>query len=103
MNAIKRYLSHRRDLNRQERDHYLRSLIEVKERCGQIWITCDGHAIFSFDGDTKASMISEIAERMREASVSYDKYEAFYADDSENETPTVIFNIQHRNEEDYLD
>lgn len=99
MNFIKRYFSRRRNRKRSERDCYLRSLVEVTERCGQIWITCDERAVFCFDCNAKASTISEIAERMRSASIAYDKHEPFYVDDNENTNPTVVFNINNRNED----
>ncbi len=73
MNIFARIRSSREQRKRRMRDQYLDSLITVEERAGQMWLTCDGHAVRSLPPDTSSRDILAAADSARHAARTFDR------------------------------
>lgn len=93
MNILKRYLAYRSGRRRRSRDSFIDSLFVLEERAGQMWLTCDGHAVLAFPEDTHSEDMLQAAHNMRTVAKSFDRHvrvDMCDAEDSDNPGPVIL-------------
>lgn len=93
MNILKRYLSYRANRRRRSRDSFIDSLFVLEERAGQMWLTCDGHAVLAFPEDSLSEDMLGAAQNMRIVAKSFDRHVCVNMcdnEDSDNPDPIVL-------------
>lgn len=85
MDIIKRIISYRSDRRRRSRDSFIDSLFVLEERAGQMWLTCDGHAILAFPADAHSEDMLAAAGHMRLTAKAFDRHIAISDDNGDND------------------